>query len=330
MKTIKIAQFGLGPIGIEALKLAASKPWAKIVGGVDIDPAKIGKSLAEITGIKTLKQAKVYASYAELAAKARPDVVLHTAVSRTKTAFPQLAPVVESGASVVSSCEELLFPQLREPALARKLDALCRKHGARVLGTGVNPGFVMDTLAVCLTGVCRSVEQIEVERIVNASLRRLPLQKKIGSGLAPAEFRRLFRENKMGHVGLVESLALVAHALGWKIGPIKESCEPVIAPRRIKTQFLEVPKGMTCGIHHRAEARAGKKKISLDLQMYLDADEPRDAVYIVGDPPVNAVLHGGVHGDRATVAALVNAVPVVLKAQPGLLLMTDIAVPRSA
>ncbi len=326
---IRIAQFGLGPIGIETLKLAATKPWVEIVGGVDIDPSKVGKSLAEVAGIKGLEKCRVYSTFDELAKHSKPAVVFHTSVSRMKTAFPQLEPIVRAGVSVVSSCEELLFPQLKEPTLAKRLDALCRKHNARVLGTGVNPGYVMDTLAIFLTGVCRNVEKIEIERVVNASLRRMPLQKKIGSGLEPDEFRKLFRENKMGHVGLVESLALVAHCLNWKIGKIEETCEPMIAPRNIKTEFLEVKKGLTCGIHHRAEAGVdGKTNLILDLKMYLDAENPHDAVKVIGDPPIDAVLPGGVHGDRATVAALVNAVPNVLKANAGLLLMTDIPVPR--
>jgi 4-hydroxy-tetrahydrodipicolinate reductase len=325
---IKIAQFGLGPIGIETLKLAASKPWVEIVGGVDIDPQKIGKSLSELTGIAGLESRKVYASFDELAKNSKPDVVLHTSVSRMKSAFPQLEPIVKAGVSVVSSCEELLFPHLKAPELARQLDELCKKHNARVLGTGVNPGFVMDTLAVCLTGVCRTVEKIEVERVVNASLRRGPLQKKIGSGLHPDEFRQLFREEKMGHVGLVESLALIAHALGWKIGKINETCEPVVAKKFIRTEYIEVKEDLCCGIHHRAEATDGTKSLVLDLKMYLEAQDPRDAVKITGDPSINAVLHGGVHGDRATVAALVNAVPNILKAPAGLLLMTDIPVPR--
>src|SRR5262249_9177351 len=153
---------------------------------------------------------------------------------------------------------------------------------ARALGTGVNPGFVMDTLAIGLTGVCRIVEKIEIERVVNASLRRLPLQKKIGSGLSAEEFRALFRQGKMGHVGLVESLALVAHGLGWKLGRIRESCEPVIASHDIQTEFLQVKSGVTCGIHHRAEAAAGPRGIILDLKMYLDAPDPHDAVRIEG------------------------------------------------
>ena len=327
---IRIAQFGLGPIGVECLRLVAEKPWAELVGGVDIDPKKVGRPLGDIAGIALPETVRVHGTFGELLRVARPDVVLHTAVSRFPQAVSQLEPIVRAGVNVVSSCEELLFPQLKAAAAAKAFDELCRQHNARVLGTGVNPGFVMDTLAICLTGVCRVVEKIEVTRVVNASLRRLPLQKKIGSGLAPEEFRALFRAGKMGHVGLVESLALVAAGLGWQIGPIAERCEPVIAPRDIQTKFLTVQQGQTCGIHHRAEASAGAKSLVLDLQMYLDAEDPRDAVTIVADPPVESVIRGGVHGDRATVAMLVNAVPLLLQAAPGLRLMTDLPVPRAS
>src|SRR5262245_15818758 len=327
MKKIKLVQFGLGPIGIETLKLTATKPWAEIVGGVDIDPQKVGHSLADLTGVATLSSAHVYSSFDQL--PTQPEVVLHTSVSRFRQAYAQIEPMVRAGVSVVSSCEELVFPQLKESALANQLDTLCRKHNARVLGTGVNPGFVMDALPLCLTGVCRNVERIEIERIVDASKRRLPLQRKIGSGLAPDDFRQLFREGKMGHVGLVESLALIAHALGWPIGEIKETCEPMIAACDIRTEFLEVKEGLTCGIHHLAEAKTdGGKQLVLDLKMYLNAEDPHDAISITGDPPIDAVLRGGVHGDRATAAALVNAVPLTLQAPPGLLLMTDLPLPR--
>jgi hypothetical protein len=326
---IKVAQFGLGPIGIETLKLAATKPWADIVGAVDIDPKKIGRSLTEVTGVPGLESRRVFGTFAELAEQHRPDLVLHSTVSRFTAAHPQLVELAQAGVSVVSSCEELLFPQLKAPELAAELDTICREHGARVVGTGVNPGYVMDVLPICLTGVSRSVEAVEVERVVNASLRRLPLQKKIGSGMEPAEFRRQFKENKMGHVGLVESLALVAHALGWKIGRISEVCEPILAERDIQTEFLAVKQGQTRGIHHRAVAAAPEgRKLVLDLKMYLEAENPRDEVRVTGDPSIHAVLQGGVHGDRATVAALVNTAARVLKSPAGLLLMTDISVPR--
>jgi 4-hydroxy-tetrahydrodipicolinate reductase len=326
---IKVAQFGLGPIGLETLKLAATKPWAEIVGGVDIDPAKIGQDLGELTGMKALLGRRVYGSLEELVARATPDLIFHTAVSKFKDAFPQIEPMACRSISVVSSCEELLFPQLREPKLAARLRQICRRHGSRVLGTGVNPGFVMDILPVCLTGVSREVRAVHVQRVVNASTRRGPLQRKIGSGWPPAKFRRLFKEGKAGHAGLKESLALIAHCLGWKVKNLVETGDAVVADHDIRTAHLEVKKGQTCGLHQRAEGTVdGKVRLTLDLKMYLDAENPHDAVHIEGEPPLDVVINGGVAGDQATVAALVNAAPALLHAPPGLLLMTDLPVPR--
>jgi 2,4-diaminopentanoate dehydrogenase len=328
---IKIAQFGLGPIGLETLKLAATKPWAEIVGGVDIDPAKIGKDLGALTGVKGLRGRLVWASLEELLARCRPQVIFHTSVSKFKDAFAQIEPMARRAISVVSSCEELLFPSLRNPVLAAKLDRVCKKSGARVVGTGVNPGFVMDLLPVCLTGVSREVRAVHVQRVVNASTRRAPLQKKIGSGLPPEEFRRLFKAGRAGHAGLKESLALVAHCLGWSPKNIVETGDALVADHNIRTQFLEVKKGQTCGLHQRAEATVnGRVCLTLDLKMYLDAKDPHDAVQIEGEPPLDVVINGGVAGDQATVAALVNSAPRLLKAPAGLLLMTDLPVPRIA
>jgi 4-hydroxy-tetrahydrodipicolinate reductase len=313
------------------LKLAATKPWAEIVGGVDIDPAKIGEDLGSLTGARSLRGRLVWGSLEELLAHARPQLIFHTSVSKFRDAFAQLEPIVRRGISVVSSCEELLFPALCEPELAAKLDRLCKKAGARVVGTGVNPGFVMDLLPVFLTGVSREVRAVHVQRVVNASTRRAPLQKKIGSGLPPAEFRRRFKQGKAGHAGLKESLALLAHCLGWTAKNIVETGDAVVADHNIRTQYLEVKKGQTCGLHQRAQATVnGKVRLTLDLKMYLDAKNPHDAVQVEGEPPLDVVIHGGVAGDQATVAALVNTATRLLNAPAGLLLMTDLPVPRIA
>jgi hypothetical protein len=331
MNQIKVAQFGLGPIGLETLKLAATKPWAKIVGGIDINPAFIGKPLAKITGDKKVGPAKVYRSLEELLQVAQPDVIFHTAVSKVSAAYSQIEPIVRRGISVVSSCEELLYPALREPKLAAQLDAACRAGGARVLGTGVNPGFVMDVLPVCLTGVCRDVQAVHVQRVVDATTRRGPLQRKIGSGWTPAEFEKRFKAGTAGHAGLKESAALIAHALGWKLDELVETGKAMVALQDIKTPHVTVAKGQCCGIHQVAVGRIkGEVKITLDIKMYLQAPNPHDSVQIVGEPTINNIITTGVAGDGATVASLVNAAPRVLKAQPGLLLMTDIGVPSFA
>jgi hypothetical protein len=294
-RRIKVAHLGLGVIGMETVKAMATKPFDELMNHV------------------------------------QPDVILHAAGSSAAVSFDQMEPIIRSGISIVSSCEQLLFPKFREPERTKEIHALCLKHGAGVVGTGVNPGFVMDLVPICLTGVCKSVENIYVERVVNASTRRMQLQKKIGSGMDPQEFRDLFKAGKAGHAGFLESAALVCHCLGWANPELKETCEPIIADHDITTEFFKVKIGQTCGLHQIVTAEIdGDQRLKMDLKMYLDASNPHDAVRITGLPNLNLMLEGGVAGDVATVAAMVNAVPRVLKAGPGLHLMTDLSVPCMA
>lgn len=331
MKKVKVAQFGLGPIGLESLRLAAVQPWIEIVGAIDNDPAKVGRSLAEFTGLGSLDGLSVSPTLEEVFRDTQPDVILHTATSRAKATLEQMRPALEFGVSVASTCEELIFPKLKVPELFEEYHALCRHTGARMVATGVNPGFVMDLLPVCLTGVCRSVEHIKVERVVNATTRRRPLQAKIGSGQEAASFRAKLQSGEAGHAGLRESLALIAHAMGWTLDTISEQSEPVLAEKNIQTEYFSVATGRVCGIHQRVVGIAGGvEKISLDIRMFLEAVAPHDEIVITGRPNLNMVIDGGVAGDDATVASLINVVPRLLAAAPGLRLLTELAVPSCA
>jgi hypothetical protein len=328
---LRLGQFGVGPIGAESIRLAASKPWAKVVGAVDIDPTIIGRSLGELTGLADLNDCYVYGSFEELWEAQQPEAILHTAGSSAESSIHEIEPMAERGLAVASSCEQLLYPRLQAAESSLRLDALCRKMGARVVGTGVNPGFVMDVLPVCLSGVTSNVQSVYAERVVNASSRRMPLQRKIGSGMDPQEFRQRFSAGKAGHAGFRESAALIAYCLRWPIDEIIETCEPVVAEKNITTAYFDVPRGMTSGIHQRVRVISeGVERIALDLQMYLDAENPHDTVRIDGEPPIEVYVKGGVAGDQATVAALVNSLPRLLRSPPGLLLMSDLPLPSWA
>jgi len=184
----------------------------------------------------------------------------------------------------------------------------------------------MDLLPLFLTTVSRQVRAIHVQRVVNASKRREPLQRKIGSGLEPQEFERRLKDGEAGHAGLKESLALIAHVLEWRTSAIVEKGEAIVASRIIRTRYVEVRKGQTCGLHQRAEGKIdGEVRLTLDLKMFLDAENEHDAIEIEGDPPLRLIIPGGVAGDQATVAALVNSAPRLLRAEPGLRLVTDLA-----
>lgn len=325
---IKVIQYGLGPIGVMCAKWILCKPNLQIVGAVDIDPNLTGKALEDVLGVKINTGVKVSADLASVLKKTKADVAVHTTRSSLKDIFPQLEELVKAKISVVSSTEELLVPNLQNPALADKLDKLAKKNKVVVLGTGVNPGFVMDTLPLCLSSMCLDIQSIEIKRQLDASKRRLPLQKKIGSGMTAKEFCALRAQKKIGHVGLVESMDMLLKGLNIKADKIVEKLEPVIAKKDLQTKYLKVKKGLVCGIKHTAGAFVGKKKvISLDLRMFIGADESFDSVEIKGVPPIKVKAIGGIAGDFATVAALLNAIPRVLKSEPGSKTMMELEVP---
>lgn len=325
----RVIHYGLGPIGLEAARLVLTKPSMKIVGAVDIAQEKVGKDLATLLGLAQPLGIVVTDKPEELFLKSSADVVIHTTSSHTETIYPQLQQIINAKMDIVSSSEELLYPALQTPELARNLDVLAKQKGVAILGTGVNPGFLMDTLPVCLTGVCTKVSRIEARRVVDASTRREPLQRKIGAGLTEQEFRARVAAKKLGHVGLLESVALIAAGMNWELDDIKETIEPLLAEREYKTEYVSVAAGRVAGLKQIARGiKNGTSVITLDLHMYIGADNPHDYVKIEGTPPIEVTIPGGVAGDEATIAALVNAVPLVRQASPGLKTMLDIPVPR--
>ncbi|MEM6551700.1 MAG: dihydrodipicolinate reductase [Planctomycetota bacterium] len=329
-RNIRVAQFGLGPIGLESLRLLATLPWAEVVGGVDIDPQKQGLTLGALCDTPALGEARVYESFDALLSEVSPDVVLHTAGSNVNQTIEQILPMVDAGVCVATTCEPMLYPWLTAPHDAEMLDSAAEVRQVSVVGTGVNPGFVMDVLPVVASGVMHRVDRIDVLRVVNASTRRMPLQRKVGSGMAPSDFEARFTEGKAGHAGFRESVAMIAASMGWPVDPdaIDEKLSAVVAEKPIETQYFHVEPGQTRGLHQIVSfEHDGREVIRLDLTMALDEPNPRDVVTLHGEPGLKLEFPEGVAGDTATVAALVNCIPRLLDAKPGIRLMTDLASP---
>ena len=330
---IRVVQYGLGPIGLACVDVLLEKQSTGIlhlVGAIDIDPEKAGRDLSDLRGLAEPTGIIVSADARQTLADTKPDVVVHTTSSFLDRMHDQLVLCAEAGVHVVSSTEELSFPYDRHPALSEKLDQVAKEHGVVLHGTGVNPGYAMDTLALTATGVCTDVTRIRVERVVDASKRREPLQRKVGAGITVDEFEARKKTGTFGHIGLRESLLLVAEGLGWALDALEETLDPMIAPVKIVTPYFTVEPGEVAGIHHKiVGTRAGEELLSLDLKMYVGAPDPKDAVYVEGTPPIDLVVQGGIFGDTATVAALVNAIPLVMTATPGLRTVKDLPVPRA-
>ena len=324
-KKIRVVQFGVGPIGAAILKLMREKQSLEIIGAIDIDPAKAGRDIGEVVGSTDGPWGvKVYGDAATILGQ-EPDVVMHTTSSYLANVMDQLLLCIEAGSSIVSTCEELAYPFRKHPDLSKKLDEAARKEGVAVAGVGVNPGFVMDKMLLTLSAVSQRVDAARAVRIVDASKRRLPLQKKIGAGMTADEFRAQVAAGVIKHHGLPESIAMVADGLGIALDDISETIEPKMAASKVTTQFLTVEAGQVAGVHQIARGtRGGEEKIYMELQMYVGAPESSDTLSLSGVPNISLTVPGGTHGDVATASVAVNSIPAILDAPAGLRTARDL------
>jgi 4-hydroxy-tetrahydrodipicolinate reductase len=318
---VRVAIVGLGAIGREVLKAVRARPGLDLVAVADPAASLVGRDAGEVAGVGPVG-VKVVGS-AEEAFAGDVDVALVL----TASGVDEIIPIVEAaslrGVDIVSTCEDLSYADYATPELARKLDARARAGGITVLGTGVNPGFVMDRLPLTLAAACVRVDSVRVERVVDAAQRRLPLRKKVGADLTVKEFEEGVAARRLGHRGLPESCALVGLGLGIKLDEITNTIEPVVTSAA--NPRAGIAPGRVAGLRQSAVGRkAGRDVVRLDLEMSVSAPDPHDRVVIDGDPPLDVLVRGGTHGDRGTVGTTVSAIPAVVLASPGLKTVLDL------
>jgi 2,4-diaminopentanoate dehydrogenase len=334
---LRIIHIGLGEIGRSTLAALAARPrHATLVAAVDSHPDIAGQSLRTLLSdrpagklVPNLRIDSSLPAALKRLGKNPADVALVTTGSTTASVAPTLKLLADAGLHVVSSCEELSYPALRSAALAKELDAYAARRKVAILGTGVNPGFAMDIFALACTAPCLSVDSIKILRSLDAAKRRFQLQKKVAAGMTVSAVKKLIREKKIGHVGLSESIALLAAGLGWKLSSIEEKFAPLAAIRAIPGKYFQIAPGQVRGLWMRGFGRAGKKTvITLDLTMAFDA-ETFDEIQITGNPSLTVRTTTGFPGDTSTVGMLVNCAATVRQLQPGLRTMLDVFQARS-
>ena len=326
--TIRVMQVGLGPIGAAVARQFSIRKGFRIVAAVDIDPNKIGRDVGDVAGLGGPMRVKVTGDLRKAAKAGTPDIAVLCTSSSLKRVMPQLAELMKLRLPVVSTTEELAYPAPRNRRLARQLDQMARKAKVAVLGTGVNPGFAMDALPIALTSVCEQVNHIEVRRVQDARIRRLPFQQKIGAGLTREQFAQQVKTGAVRHVGFTESIQMIGDAMGWTLTRITDDVRPWIAEEEVHSELLAVDPGYVAGISQEGVGYVGDDpKIRLQLDAYLGAPESFDSVLIDGSPRIYSKVQGGIHGDIATASITVNAIPHVLTAAPGLRTMRDMPLP---
>ena len=316
----RVAVIGLGAIGREVLKALDGLTSVQVVAVAD--PAFVGRDAGEVAGLRPSGVA-VVATAAQALKPGAADVALVLTVSGSAEMLPIVDAAAAARINVVSSCEDLSYADWATPDVARQIDDLAVAGGITVLGTGVNPGFVMDRLPLQIAGACVRVHGIRVERVVDAAKRRGPLRAKVGADLTPAEFEAGVAAKRLGHRGLPESCALLGVGLRLPFDEVVTTIEPVIATA--ESPRAGIANGRVAGLRQSAVGRRGGREIArLDLEMSVAAPDPHDRIRIDGDPPLDVLIVGGTHGDRGTVGTIINAIPAVVAAAPGLKTVLDL------
>jgi len=325
---IRVMHVGLGPIGAMVANQLLARRGFQIVGAVDIDPQKVGQDFGDVLGIGRRLRVKVTDSISSAIKTGKPDIAVLCTSSSLRAVVPQFEEVLRHRVPIVTTTEEAAYPARRNRAVAKRIDAAAKKARVAVLGTGVNPGFTMDALPIALSAVCERVDRIEVQRVQDARIRRLPFQQKIGAGLTREQFQSRVDDGSVRHVGFTESIQMIADAMGWRLDRIVDHVAPMVADRAVRSDFIDVAAGRVSGVIQTGAGYAGDQaKVSLRLEAYLGAPESYDSVLIEGSPRIYSKIEGGVHGDIATAAMTVNSIPAVITATPGFHTMRDLRLP---
>jgi hypothetical protein len=327
VKKVRVVQYGCGPIGLEVAKYVLSRPDIELVGAIDIDRKLEDRDIGDVTGLKNKTGITISPDADTILEQNKPDAVFLTTTSSLKALFPQIEKCAGAGANIISTCEELAYPFRSNPELSLDIDRIAKEHGITVLGTGVNPGFIMDLWPLFMSGACRDIKFIKSARIQDAATRRGPFQKKIGAGCTIDKFNKLVAKGTLKHMGLPESIAMIADGLGWQLDTITETIEPIIAKTGITTDFVTVQPGQAAGVRQIGKGtRAGEPVILLVFEASVGAPESYDAVYIDGVPKLHVTIKDGTHGDIATATITVNCIHRVMEAPAGLTSMKDLPI----
>ncbi len=334
-RPFRVLQVGFGTIGRAIAQAIIERENLELVGLVDVDLSLQGQYVEEILRLGSKTRTQIQSNLEKtIASSDGPsiDIAVVATVSDLEKVMPTMSACLHGGMHVISICEQLSYPFNRHPSLAEELDALAIESGRTVLGTGINPGYLMDLLPIVLSSPMQSVDSIEVTRVINSSHRRASFQKKIGTGMTQDDFRRCIDEGVItGHVGLDESIRMLGNALNLGLDHVEElPVEPVVADKEVKTPYVTVAKGGVLGLKSRGVGnKAGKRLVTLDFFAYAQATPEYDEIRIKGHPSLVQRIEGGVHGDLGTVAMVVNMIPIVVQSEPGLKTMKDLPAPRN-
>lgn len=337
MENVKVAIWGFGAMGSGVAKVLLAKKGVDIVGVCDIHPARVGKSIFEVLGVEKGDRADVIVNpkIEEVAFNKNCDICVIATDSFTKKAFPKIKYVLEQGINVVSTAEEMSYPKAQQPELAGELDRIAKENGVTVLGTGINPGLMMDLLAICLTGCMTDVETVTCRRVNSLSPFGPAVMEEQGVGVTVEAFEKGVQDGTLaGHVGFAESVGMIAEALGWNVEKFEQQMKPIVTSVDRKSPYGFAAAGDVAGVNMTGQGYVdGEVKIDMyhpqQIEPEMEGTHTGDYIILKGTPEVNMAINPEVDGGIGTIAMVVNMIPHVINARPGLKTMIDLPVPRA-
>lgn len=337
MENVKVALWGFGAMGSGIAKVLLGKKGVDIVGVCDIHPARVGKSIYELLGVERGEHPEVLVNpkIEEVVHDGNCDICVLATDSFTKKAFPKIKYVVEQNVNVVSTAEEMSYPMAQEPELAEEMDKLAKAHGVSILGTGINPGLMMDLLAICLSGCMTDVEKVTCRRVNSLSPFGPAVMEEQGVGLSVDAFNKGVEDGSLaGHVGFSESVGMIAKALGWKVDKFEQQMSPIVTKVDRKSPYGFAKAGDVAGVNMTGQGYVnGEVKIDMihpqQIEPEMEGTHTGDYIVLSGTPEVNMSIRPEVDGGIGTIAMVVNMIPHVINARPGLKTMLDLPVPRA-
>lgn len=321
---------GLGAMGAGVARELQTRGW-RLVGATS---HQIGEDAGTVTIDRTIG-----VSIAEDLPETLPETPA-VCVIATKSTLPDVLPEIEwalsNGMNVLCSAEDLAFPDIETDPIAARIDALAQAAGLSVLGTGVNPGFVMDTLPILLSVACTRVNSVSIERVNDLSPFGDRVLESFGIGLSPGEYAEKEAAGLIaGHVGFEASIRMISQALSLEFDDIQYTSEPIIAREVREFRDKAVKPGEVAGASETATAlNRGTPVISLShpQQVVPQASgvSTNDRIRISGVPDIELTVSPEIPGGIGTIALLINSAANLVEARPGLVSMLDLGFPKLA
>jgi len=334
MTNVKVAIWGFGAMGQGMARMMLDKTGIEIAGICDLRTD--GKSMYEVLGMKGSQPDITITSDIEKAfANKGADIALLATDSFTAKAFDKMETLMNKGVNVITIAEEMSWPAAQEPELTKKLDEIAKKNGVSVMGTGINPGLVMDYLAVVLSACMIDVKKVMCKRVNSLSPFGETVMHEQGVGISLAEFEEGKKNGTLaGHVGFAESIAMIAEGIGLDTDEFRQQMVPIVTDIDRKSPHGFAAAGTLAGVDMTAQAlKNGEVVIDMYHPQQIEPEmvgvATGDYVELTGTPPVSMAINPEIEGGLGTIAMAVNCIPHVINADAGHITMLDIPVARA-